>query len=511
MRMIGNPALRVAVTAAVVGTLVTTGIAAAATGSPIGRNDRPPDEAAVLRNESALCRADSPNFRVWWSDAPTGAGALVGADGNCASLPPAAQGILDTAEATRTVVAARGFPPLVGDAPPRIPRSTQAFNQLRRLRPAQRARVLAGLRPELRARLLAGFSVNQRRVVLRGLSRSQRLRLTRDATRGGLGRPSDFVGGDRRLDLILDRTGVTGEVGTSRPGSARCSYFQLPTGRRFAGSAIVLLTPDANVPRGTLAHELFHAAQCMLGASGDLVMMEGTAEWFGALAEPADFVGQVTVTGASGGVTRAISFCREFNPNRPPPPLDVYDSWAVWTALEAGAPGTVAQVLRSAAASPLGSSQAVLAATGDAQWSAALLVAVREVCGNLRSPSGLTTFPPETRGFFVDPTRPVARVGAPATAVTPAGGTTTLVADWSATPPTTQVVVRLTAAGLAPDALATRLVAQSGGVVLPVTSDPTGALVTLPAAQASALRALVTVASPTISAPLSVVAEVVVT
>ena len=502
---------RMTIAAVALAGMVSASTAFAATGRPVAGTDHPPGEAAALRSEGTLCRADSKSFRVWWSDATaaTAGGALVGSDGSCATLPPAAQGILDASEATRAIAVDRGFPALVGDPPALIPRDRVTYKRLLRLRPPARGRALSRLRPSVRGRLLAGFTPNQRRVILHGLKRPLRSRLTREATAAAAGRPRDFVGGDPRLDIVLDRTGVTGGVGGSRKGLARCRYSAIAGARRFAGASAVILAPDAGVPRVTLAHELFHSVQCILGGSGAGLMEEGTAEWFGAVAEPADFAGRV-VSNASGitvtgGATRAIAFCQEFDPNRVSA-LDIYNSWAVWTALELAAPGSVTQAIQTSAAS----AQAVMSAVGDAPWSAALLIAVREVCGNLRSPSGLPVFATGIRNFFGN-SRAVAIPATPATVTTPAGGAISVVADWSATPATSEVVIRLTAQGVDPAILAGRAIAQMGATAVPIASDPSGALITLPALQAVGGKALITVANPSIVAPAAITVQVTVT
>ena len=489
--------------------MVWANTALAATGRPVAGTDHPPDEAAALRSEGTLCRADSKNFRVWWSDATaaTAAGALVGSDGSCVTLPPTAQGILGASEETRAIAINRGFPALIGDPPAQIPRDRLAYRRLLRLRPANRAGALSRLRPSVRGRLLAGFTPNQRRSILRGLKQPLRSRVTRDATAAAAGRPKDFVGGDPRLDIVLDRTGATGSVGGSRKGLTPCRYTVTSGARRFAAASAVVLSPDTGVPRATLAHELFHAVQCILGGSGAGLVQEGTAEWFGALAEPTDFAGQV-VSDASGlitvigGATRAIAFCQEFDPSRLNA-LDIYNSWAVWTALDLAAPGSVLQAIRAAGPS----AQDVMSSVGDAQWSTALLAAVREVCGNLRSPSGLPVFAPEIRSFF-RLSRAVALPGTPATVTAPAGGTISVVADWSASPTAAQVVVRLTAPEIAPAILAGRLLAQVGATLVQITSDPSGALITLTGSQVAEGKALITIASVSTGAPTALTAEV---
>ena len=496
---------KAALTAAMLAGAAWTASGFAATGQLVKSADNPPSEATPLRAEGTFCRADSKNVRVWWSDAivATATGALTGADGNCATLPPAAQGVLSAAEAHRVIATGRGFPAMIGDAAPRFARNRSAYNSLRRLGPSVRSRSLSRLAPAIRGRLLAGFTANERRVVLRGLSRVLRLRLTRDVTVAAAGRPKDYVGGDRRLDITLDRTGVTGEVGDLRKGVAPCRYSVIAGKRRFVAASTVILAPDAGVPRATLAHELFHAVQCVLNASGGGLVQEGTAEWFGALAEPGDFAGQIDASGTiTGGATRVISFCREFDPGRQTA-LDVYNSWAIWTALDLAAPGAVGNAVRTGGSS----AQAIMSGVGDVAWSAAVLLATRELCGNLRSPSGAPVFAPEIRDVFAAG-RPIASPGVPVAATALPGGTTTAVGDWPTVPPPAQVVIRMTAPGIAPDVLASRLVAQVGATALAVTSDPTAALVTLPTPDIATGRALITFANPSIAAPVTVTTEV---
>ena len=497
---------RITLTTALVTSGLWAGVAAGASGRLVKSPDNPPTGGAALRGEGVFCRADSKNFRVWWSDStvPGAGGALVGSDGNCATLPPVAQGVLDVAEATRATATSRGFPSLVGDAAPAFPLNRAAFNTLRRLPAASRARTLSSIPVATRGRLLAGFTPAQRTTILRGLPGSLRARLSREIATTLAGRPKDFVGGDRRLDIILDRTGVTGLVGGSLKGVAPCRTSISGTTRRFLSASAVVLTPDAEVPRSTLAHELFHSVQCVMRARGDLLMHEGTAEWFAALTEPGAFAGLVISDGSgttvTGGATRAISFCRDFDPSRTGT-LDVYNSWPVWTALDLASPGAVRAAILKAAQTP----RAVMESVGDGQWSASLLSAVTEVCGNLRSPAGQPIFAPQIRDFFSDG-RPVASPGLPATAIVWAGGVQSLVATWTTAP--TQVVLRVSAPGIAPATLATRLVVQTGGVVVPVTSDPTASLITLVGPQAAAGAALVTVASPAIAGAISVTLEV---
>ena len=65
---------------------------------------------------------------------------------------------------------------------------------------------------------------------------------------------------------------------------------------------MVVLVRGGTAPTAALAHELFHVVQCNMAvnASGPALLLEGTAEWFAAAADPAGFV-TAPVTDVSGG------------------------------------------------------------------------------------------------------------------------------------------------------------------------------------------------------------------
>ncbi len=414
---------------------------------------------------------------------------------------------LVAAEEVRARSIAAGFAPLTGDPAPAITRNVAAFRQLRRLTPAQRPRSLARLSPAARGRLLAGFSAAQRRAVLKGLRTSLVVKLNREWRAAAKGRPQDFAGGTRGLDIVLDATGVTQLVSTLQPGLAPCRFAVSGGRRRFVSASAVILTPESTAPRATLAHELFHGVQCNANNSGSAgLLSEGAAEWHAALVEPAAFTGAVIDDpgGAQrvvGGAARSISFCNDFDPVRLAG-LDAYESWPVWMALELASPGTIRGIMTGAPTSLPTTPQAVLARVGADRWSAALAVAVREVCGNLRSPSAATLFPSAIQDYF-GALRPPASPGVSTPLVVPAGGAASVGAIWP--PGSTTVTLRV-----APASLADRLVARSGGVLLTVGSDGAAAVVAVPAELLLAQRsASLTLANPLTTTPTTATIDVV--
>jgi hypothetical protein len=490
---------------------VAAGIPAIAQSGVASRGPAP-DGASRL---GPLCRHDTQHFRAWWSDRPGAPGALPGADGSCRSLPPLVRQVLGAANAARARAVRMGFPGTVGDAPPPVLRDARFTRQLIRLSPPVRVSALGALSPVVRGRLLAGMTVAQRARVLSGLPRSLRGRLVRDLRSARRGRPSDFVGGDRRVDLVLDggARGATGLVRPGQPGAAICRTSTRGSRRNFVATWLtVLATSDIAAARATTAHEMMHVVQCVMGVHPrtPLLVKEGTAEWFAALAEPAAFPGPLPEGGGvSAGNARAVSFCNRFDPRGGG--LQPYSSWAVWEALDPGTPRSsiVRAVLNGYRRSAAGAESGAISRLGAARWSEAVRVAAGEVCGNRRSPSGAVVFAPEMRRFLGATASP-ARPGAPATLTVPAGGIATTTAIWGALP-VAAVTVRLTAPGVAPEALAAGVVVgTAAGVLGPVVRD--GAVVAdIPAPALGERSVPVTVANPSTGAPARVTIEVLAT
>lgn len=202
-----------------------------------------------------VCRADSVNVRAWWGDTPGAAGALPGTDASCPTVPPVVEATLQAAESIRLASNAAGFPRLVGDRPVVFTRNRGWYLRLVRARPAARAAILGRIAPAARGRLLAGLRPTERKRVYRGLPARLVTRLRRDVTRAPLGRPRDFVGDDRRLDLMFDGTGATGRVNSSVVGLAPCTQAVTPGRRTFISGTAILYAPDATVQQAVLAHE----------------------------------------------------------------------------------------------------------------------------------------------------------------------------------------------------------------------------------------------------------------
>lgn len=342
-----------------------------ATGKPAVAADNPPREIKPIRDAGLVCRADTPNFRAWWGDSPGGAGALAGADGNCSTVPSIVSDTLQAAEALRLASNAAGFPAIVGDRPLAFRRDGAWYRRTIRQKPRNRAIALGRISPASRGPLLAGLLPNERARIYRGLTSRLVKGLTRDAARALAGRPMDFVGGDRRLDVMFDASGATGFVNSTVAGIAPCTQSVTPAGRRtFVSGAFVVFTPDAVVPRAVVAHELFHTVQCILGLSGNKTQLlgEGTAEWHAATFEPLDFAGAEVLQGngstVTGGAARAISFCNGFDPTRTAG-LDGYQAFGVWSALESASPGTILGMLTAGASTPFTTPQAVIAHVGE--------------------------------------------------------------------------------------------------------------------------------------------------
>lgn len=487
-----------------------------ATGKPVVTADNPPAEIKPIRAAGLVCRTDTSNFRAWWGETPGAAGAVPGSDGSCATIPSIVPDTLAVAEAIRLASNAAGFPVIVGDRALVLRRDGAWYRRTVRARPKARAATLGRIAPATRGRLLAGLGATERTRVYRGLPSRLVTRLKRDVTRALSGRPRDYVGGDRRVDIMFDGTSATGLVNSTVVGRAPCTQSVAVSGRRtFVSGSFILFAPDAVVPRAVIAHELFHTVQCILGLPGGTpaVVAEGTAEWHAATFEPVDFAGaeiaQGNMVSVTGGAARAISFCNDFDPTSTTG-LDGYRAFGVWSALEIAAPGTVLGVLTAGATTPFTTTQTVIGHIGDARWSEALLVATREICGNLRTPSGQTVFPPGIRAFFgANPGTPAAQPAAPATVTLAPGGVRTIPVGWPPTdPPPTTVTIQVAAPGIDPAAVAARTFVHVAGELVSAGPDATGSAAVLSGAQVTAQGGAVTVANPSSIIPLSITVSV---
>lgn len=165
-------------------------------------------------------------------------------------------------------------------------------------------------------------------------------------------------------------------------------------------------------------------------------------------------------------------------------------------------------MLTASAATSFTTTQGVIARIGDARWSDALATATREICGNLRTPSGQTVFPAGIRSFFgASPGVPVAQPAAPATTTVASGGVRSIPIGWASTP-ATGVTVQVTAAGVDPATIAARTFVHVAGTLAPVGPDATGAASALAGAQVAAGGGAVTVANPSSVAPVTVTVTV---
>ena len=488
-----------------------------ATGKPAVAADNPPREIKPIRDAGLVCRADTPNFRAWWGDSPAAAGALAGADGNCATVPSIVSDTLQAAEVIRLASSAAGFPAMIGDRPLVFTRDGAWYRRTTRLKPKVRALTLGRIAPTPRGRLLAGLRPNERTRVYRGLPSRRVKGLKRDVARALAGRPQDFVGGDRRVDVMFDSTGATGLVKSTTDGVTRCTQSVAPSGRRtFVSGSVILFTPDAAVPRALVAHELFHIAQCILGINKGkpALLGEGTAVWHAATFEPLDFAGTVVALGngyftVTRGADRAISFCNDTDPTRTTG-LDGYQAFGVWSAIEIASPGTILGLLATNDVTPFATPQAVIAHVGDARWSDALLTATREICGNLRTPSGQTVFPPGIRALFgTNRGTPTAQPAAPAAITLAPGGVRSIPVNWALVdPPPTTVTIQVAAPGIDPAAITARTFAHIAGAPVTGIPDPAGTSVVLSGAQVAARGGAVTVANPSSVTPLEITVSV---
>jgi hypothetical protein len=247
-----------------------------------------------------------------------------------------------------------------------------------------------------------------------------------------------------------------------------------------------------------------------VGPGTPILLREGTAEWFAALAEPAGFPGPVAPGGSSitSGNARAAGFCTGFDPaggGTAP-----YASWPVWEALDPGTagPGVVRGMLRAFPGSraPVPAAPAVVSRVGAAAWTDALRAGAREVCGNRRSPSGVVTFAPEVREFL-GAGGPAATTAAPATLTVPAAGVATAGAVWGSAP-VAAVTVRLSAPGIAPEVLAAGVVVTTAAGPLTAVVRDGAVAVDVPPAAFGERYVPVTVANPATTAATPVRVEV---
>lgn len=492
--------------------LVCAPAALAAGGVSVKPKAPAPENARTL---GPLCRVDTPAFRLWWSDTPGAPGAADGSDGACATLPPVVSELAATAEAARASAAALGFGPMRGDAGPVFAKRPALTRSLLRMSARARAGTFARTPRVTRGQYLASLSTAQRARVLRRLPKKLRSRLLADTARAQRGRPSDFVGGDGRVDIVIDSSGATGQVQDLQTGLSPCRITTNRGKSAFVASWAVVLARPGVIPRAVLAHELFHVVQCNLrvGFNSPTLLREGTAEWFASIAQPADFASAVTATPsggttASGGNARVISFCNGFDPSGSG--TTPYVSWPIWQALDPGTPTPGA--VRGALGFFTGSTgvqhpaTAVIGRIGVARWTEAVRVATQAVCGTLRSPTGAIAFDPAVRGFF-GALRPAIVAGAPGSMTVPPGGVSSVVAAWGRRA-VASVSVRLSSAQVPPETLIGFVASTATtGSIAPVVRD--GAVVfDIPAAALVDGYVPLTVANTSDAATLAVQVEV---
>ncbi|MEQ9337414.1 MAG: hypothetical protein RJQ03_09515, partial [Miltoncostaeaceae bacterium] len=446
----------------------------------------------------------------WWTERSGRSVAIEGSDGNCRTVPPVVADLMSAAEPVRRRAVSAGFAPIVGDGPPATLRDVAFTRQLLRVPASVRVQALRQQRTDLRRAYLAGLNVRQFAVMTRGMSGAARRVFGRERTLGLRGRPRDFVGGDRRVDVVLDVAGATGYVRTGQTGLAVCRTRGDGGRRSFVASWLYLLMqPGDTSVRATLAHEAFHVVQCVMNTRGDApqLLREGSAEWFSVLSEPASFPGAVGLDGAiTAGNARAASFCNEFDP-RNLAGLDVYSAWAVWEALDpatrrASLVPRLLRVYRRAT----GDGDGVIRRVGEARWSQALLTAARTVCGTLTSPSGRVTFAPQVRGFLGSRNQP-AEVGRPATITLPPGGLVTVGAVWGQRA-VGAASVSVGSPAVAPDVLAQQIVVSTALTPLTPGVRDGQAAVDIPAESLNEGYVPVTIANPSASSPVQVTVQV---
>jgi len=481
-------------------------------GSPAVPGPLPAPGVAAIAKDAKLCSATSANFRVWWGDTPGAAISLEGADRRCETLPPAAADALNVAELFRTRVTALGFPRLLGDAVPFYTRKTAVAKRLAKLKPAARARSLGAMSKSKRGPLLAGFSAAERRAVLKGIPGRLRNQLTRELQAALRGGPKVFVGGDRKLDIVLH---ASRKQLTTTDGAGQCRRYRLANGKpAFRAMSFVVFSPGPKATyRAPLAHELFRSVECrmLLPDSNAPLLREGAAEAMAAVAFPEGYAGSIqqigTTTLAFGGAAQTIGFCSTFDP-RSTEGRDPYRSWAPWAAIETAQPGTIRAILQSAVTTPLTTSAEVLAAIGDARWSGALARATKSVCGNLTSPTGKTTFPAAVRdriagsgsGTLASPVTPAALSLSP-------GGVRAVTTSW--TPTSTSVTIHVRIAGVTPAKVLEGTVVTVGGVPLALTTDATDVLASVPAGSIPLAKGIVSIANPAMLTSAGVTVSVV--
>ncbi len=480
-------------------------VLASSASAQAGRNAapgaQPPDMTRQMAQTGRLCRADTGGFSLWWSEAPGGRHTVQGADGNCRTVPPVVRASGAALVRGQAALRTMGYPVVYGDAAPRFQPQPAVFRNLRSMRPQTRARWLSGIRRANRGRMLASLTVAQRQVVNRGLPQRLRALMAQDLRTALAGRPADFIGGSRRIDVVLtaDPAMLSGPA-----GYAQCRTNPSRRGAdRFIGASMVVLTDDAVPKFTTLAHEFFHVVQCNMGAiRNSALLTEGSAEWASTRIDPTAFAEAVRATaggyGVSGGTARSVGFCRDFDPSATMS-TDPYRSFAVWAALEAAEPGITRRTILAAVARPRTTADAVMSQVGDVRWSRALAAAVRSVCGELRIPGSPVPLPSEARGFIALGVG--AGPGSAASITVPAGGvrSATLQWDWDQPAPTFLV----TSPQMSPDALAGQLVANTRTAPLPVTPTPSGVLVTVPPELIGDGSGSITAASPGIRTPLA--------
>ena len=276
------------------------------------------------------------------------------------------------------------------------------------------------------------------------------------------------------------------------------------------------LYPGRHRSTCTCGPRIFHIAQCILGINKGkpALLGEGTAEWHAATFEPLDFAGTVVALGngyftVTRGADRAISFCNDTDPTRTTG-LDGYQAFGVWSAIEIASPGTILGLLATNDVTPFATPQAVIAHVGDARWSDALLTATREICGNLRTPSGQTVFPPGIRALFgTNQGTPTAQPAAPAAITLAPGGVRSIPVNWALVdPPPTTVTIQVAAPGIDPAAITARTFAHIAGAPVTGIPDPAGTSVVLSGAQVAARGGAVTVANPSSVTPLEIMVSV---
>jgi hypothetical protein len=495
--------------------LMTFGVAATAlaAGRPAVPGPLPPPGVTAIQQAGKLCVADSAHFRVWWGDTPGRRFALEGADGRCETLPPVATETIQTAETFRTRAAQFGFPQLLGDGNPLYPRKVARARQLIRQKPAIRAAVLRAMSKAKRGPLLAGFSAAERRAVLQGLPGALRAEFKRDIAAALRGGPKVFVGGDRRLDIVLH---ASLEVLATTDGSSLCRHYRLANGKpSFRAASVLAFLPGPKANRGPLGRALFEAIECRMGLprTNAALLREGVAEAMAAIVDPIGYAGFVRQLGPAqtpfGGAARAVGFCKRFDPYS----LTVEDpqrSWAAWTALENAQPGIIRRTLTGTLRAPLTTPAAVLNQIGDASWSAALATGTQAVCGGLRSPFG-QAFPAAIRGLITSVgTSATVSPTAPTTVEIPPGGVRTISATWGTAPAPTSVTLRASSPAFTGAALAAGA-AASADDQLGVTSDATAVNAAVPAGSIARGAATITIANPSMRLPTSVNVQLVTT